>query len=413
MKIAFILISFLIINPIYTFAQNGEAKNTVNIVNPQLEIGDNGTRGGSGGGNRIGTTPIGEDTRELVKAIEYSRINLLAYLYGRCRFDHSQWQCSSEFGNFKKIDSDVSLIFSKMIKEILQYEVTMMQNKSCLNSNQEETDGSRYVSYSNGTMDGVCISMPRLQKYLTKEELGTQPIALVAHEYAHLAGADENLAIKVQKVIIADFLSFFNSYYNRSANFEFTKFKNDEKLLESEILRSAKLIAETTFGSSEQIDSLLSLNAKLSDLVGEIYYDRQSGSKKLLHMDRGNESLNWSVIETKMAYILEQLWDKNSLNSSDLERYKPLQDLKPIVFSDENNISLLDYCQLRDLNGMGPCRESYRYKELDKNYLRSFENNLGLIFQLNDLAKNLVELMSKNNSDFSKANELSFSILIQ
>lgn len=77
---------------------------------------------------------------------------------------------------------------------------------SCYDANHNEVDGSIYSPIKNT----ICISTQRLGEKLTIENVRTQTIALVGHEYAHLQGLNEEQASYIQKMLIERALTRFD-----------------------------------------------------------------------------------------------------------------------------------------------------------------------------------------------------------
>ena len=73
----------------------------------------------------------------------------------------------------------------------------------CFDFAGNESDASVFPKEGHG----LCVSSYRLGKKLSKENARIQLIALLAHEYAHFLGADENQAQAVQKDVFENLLS--------------------------------------------------------------------------------------------------------------------------------------------------------------------------------------------------------------
>ena len=77
----------------------------------------------------------------------------------------------------------------------------------CIGLDGKEYDGS----VVGPTSDSICISVKSLGEKLSKDNAHRQTLALVAHEYGHLLGLDEEAATKLQKFMIY----YFEDYVQR------------------------------------------------------------------------------------------------------------------------------------------------------------------------------------------------------
>lgn len=71
----------------------------------------------------------------------------------------------------------------------------------CIGLDGKEYDGS----VVGPTSDSICISVKNLSEKLSKDNAHRQTLALVAHEYGHLLGLDEEAATRLQKFMIYHF----------------------------------------------------------------------------------------------------------------------------------------------------------------------------------------------------------------
>jgi len=142
--------------------------------------------GGGGGTSRAEKI----DIQSLSKMVGAARAQLLMFFN---TLDGRGYSTSAD--PYSKLSRGVkglskALIDNKVIKNI---------DGPCLDKAGKAVDGSIYPV---GESSGICISIFNLSKKLTKENANIQLLGLMAHEYAHLAGADEALAEEIQRDVI-------------------------------------------------------------------------------------------------------------------------------------------------------------------------------------------------------------------
>lgn len=81
---------------------------------------------------------------------------------------------------------------------IRQTKIGVKWDSACVGHDEKEYDGS-VVGPDDSS---ICISVHNLGRKLTKDNALRQTLALVAHEYSHLLGYDEDKATKLQKYVI-------------------------------------------------------------------------------------------------------------------------------------------------------------------------------------------------------------------
>jgi hypothetical protein len=175
----------------------GFVLSTFNSAHAQdCAVGDGGMSGGGGG--VIIANPAGE--KIAFETIRDARSLLVSYLYAKKLLPPSELDA---FPALKQVlDAMIPIVVSTKIQKNTQ--------SACKDKFGADKDGSIYADEANT----ICISTDQLGKKLGKENVFNQSMALIAHEYSHLVGADEILAVAIQKEIISDLA--FNSVYSAS-----------------------------------------------------------------------------------------------------------------------------------------------------------------------------------------------------
>lgn len=148
--------------------------------------------GVSGGGG--GVKPAHPVTRdEVLTMARDARMYVMFYFNRRERV----WHWSQDPIDAKLFNGPVSIV-----NKILEVPVTLEQNGACLDPEGNEMDGSAIGA----GVQSVCLSIPRLTEKLSQESLRSQTFALLAHEYSHLVGLNEEEANQLQENSISAFL---------------------------------------------------------------------------------------------------------------------------------------------------------------------------------------------------------------
>lgn len=92
----------------------------------------------------------------------------------------------------------------------------------CLDEQGQEADASSIGE----TPDSICVSVPRLQLKVTQSDLWHQALALVAHEYAHRAGFNEEKAVELQRAVL-DLVSLYSRTNVEAILRDFSKFYDE------------------------------------------------------------------------------------------------------------------------------------------------------------------------------------------
>ena len=409
-SLAFVLLFSLFLPTSFSFAQIKELS-----VKHKKNMLDTGDKSGSGGGDVKPSKIIGEDTENLVSAIESARPQLLAYLYEKCLMVDLQWKCNfDQRFSVSKIDQEISTTFSKIIPEILKTGVTMMNDTPCYNSTHEIRDGSQYIYELDKTRrDGVCISLPLLASKFTAEDLGNKPIALVAHEYAHLVGADEELAQKIEAYISSVFLNDYQFGYHGNENLlsNLKEVQKNVNVLYSALENSLYSNIDKEFSSKEQFENLLSNVEKIYNLISPApkYYE-------LSFVDHSKLTDKLNLIDIQYSFILDVLWQHHYGKNQKLP-YEAYFNEKPLKMDNEE-ISLSNYCEEKRDGSKNDAFEAFRvlgcfkYETFDsfkKINLNSFHDNQGLIDHLQEIK----ELVGSLSGELSKQESMlsDFSVI--
>jgi hypothetical protein len=131
-----------------------------------------------GGGGTIIQNPVG--TEYIANQLEHIRPSLLFFLKNTCV--GATDACAG-------MNEGTSTIFDK----IKTYSIDIQKNDSCYDFNGYKVDGS--IRSKQGT---ICISAFTIGTKVNKDSAFPQLIALLAHEYSHLMGYDENQAHQFQ-----------------------------------------------------------------------------------------------------------------------------------------------------------------------------------------------------------------------
>jgi hypothetical protein len=147
-----------------------------------VALADGGVSGGGGGS--VPENPVGRYAVE--EFLQDARGELLMFFNGQDR------------GLAGGLFSDLFHSSPNIYEIVRQTKIGIKQNGPCIGKDGKEYDGSVVGPDSTS----ICISTDQLGKKLTKDNAHRQTLALVAHEYAHLLGYDEDKAVKLQKFVI-------------------------------------------------------------------------------------------------------------------------------------------------------------------------------------------------------------------
>lgn len=143
-----------------------------------------------GGGNTKPANPV--TAMDIRIAAEDARAYVLFF------FNHEERRFASPDPLREKLFSGSETVTDR----ILAVPLTLKEAGPCLDPAGKEMDGSAISSFP----QAVCISLERLTAKLSQESLRSQLFALVAHEYAHLVGATEEEAERLQLASKSSFL---------------------------------------------------------------------------------------------------------------------------------------------------------------------------------------------------------------
>ncbi|MGZ3788128.1 MAG: hypothetical protein ACXVLQ_06370 [Bacteriovorax sp.] len=148
---------------------------------------------GVGGGDIISSEQVGSDAID--KMLNPARAQLLLYL-NAIDLSTEHYPVPAPYRNLLSSDHNI-------INEVLKNEIFPNKLEPCLDSVGNQVDGSIYPA---GHV-GVCISSFNLGKKLSIDNARIQLVGLLAHEYSHLAGADETQAVEIQRDVLKGLLS--------------------------------------------------------------------------------------------------------------------------------------------------------------------------------------------------------------
>ena len=138
-----------------------------------------------GGGGELALRAVG--TESITKALLSSKDVLKDYFLGNESDRHFPFP-----EVFRHQPSILKMLDSVKIEE--------RKHQPCRTENGTPVDGSIYASKKGS----ICISSYRLGRSLVSENAHSQTLALVAHEFGHLAGMDESHAQALQTYVLAE-----------------------------------------------------------------------------------------------------------------------------------------------------------------------------------------------------------------
>lgn len=177
-----------------------------------------------GGGDLIPSEQVG--SQALDEMINVARMQLVLYFN---YLDENRDRLPTAYENLIGRDDD-------MLYKVRRQKIYSNNKGPCLDINGVEVDGSIYPV----NKTGICISTFNLGKKLNKDNARIQLLGLVAHEYSHLAGANEAQATEVQKDVLnrlsdssnSGAMRFLNDYARLIRNAQYA-IRDMNKLLKS------------------------------------------------------------------------------------------------------------------------------------------------------------------------------------
>ena len=160
-----------------------------------ISISAHAERGGitAGGGDISVPDPI--DQYRLQKAIEEAKFPITQW----ANFEEHQWM-SEDKPEGRRTPFSVFLFerSDSVFEYIKNTKIQLENNGSCKDGSGRETDGSAHGL----PKDTICISTQRLGNKLSQLNFEYEVSGLIMHEIAHLMGANEAMAIVIQKDVI-------------------------------------------------------------------------------------------------------------------------------------------------------------------------------------------------------------------
>lgn len=172
-----------------------------------------GTVGGGGGD----TLPVDRASiAELSDMVSKARMQLVLY------FNYVE-RMTESFSDYNPAYKDLFKRYpqyeyaadrnNNIIAKVARIQITEKKNGPCYDEQNNPKDGSSSSSPTQG--ESVCISTYNLSKQLSITGAEVHVAALVAHEYAHLAGADEAQAVEIQRDVLKNLSkSSYDSAHN-------------------------------------------------------------------------------------------------------------------------------------------------------------------------------------------------------
>lgn len=146
---------------------------------------------GVGGGDILPAEQIG--SKAIEEMIIASKLELLMHFY---HLDQNRSRLPTAYQNLIGSNND-------LIEQMRLQKIYINSFGPCFDFAGNESDASVFPKEG----PGICLSSYRLGKKLSKENARIQLLALLAHEYSHLVGADENQAQAVQREILVTLLN--------------------------------------------------------------------------------------------------------------------------------------------------------------------------------------------------------------
>lgn len=139
-----------------------------------------------------GTVPSNPATQQDIK-IEISQSKTtLSLLFNNLA---TSYKAGTAPGYYSKLFGGPKTIFDV----IQSAQIELKQVGPCIDPNTgDEVDGSAPGSNNNS----ICLSLDRLTQKLSKDNVYTQTLGLIAHEFSHLVGANESEADEIQKLVV-------------------------------------------------------------------------------------------------------------------------------------------------------------------------------------------------------------------
>ena len=198
--------------------------------------------GGTGGGSTILADPIdtfsAQDAFMDAKRIIYMHLRAMDYSLRK---------------NPSQIDVELTSVYSKVLYskpsmfEVLDnFDIYAIYGDLCRDSMENPVDASIFGPHKDSefgkkmglTKDTICVSLKELKNKLTIDSYYNQIIALVAHEFSHLAGASEDEATLIQRHL------FRSMTYSRGLNLtdlhDWATFHLEDVLKQNESIQDRK-----------------------------------------------------------------------------------------------------------------------------------------------------------------------------
>lgn len=285
-------------------------------------VGDGGMSGGGGG--TVVTNPIGND--QIQHILSWVRRDL--YLYFN-KLSMYPYPTDPRIDNIKD-----------RIQEVIEKTRIYSSYEGCRNKFGNDVDGSIYSPIP----DSICISSKNLGKKLTIENAKPQTAALVAHEYAHLLGYNEEDATVVQNWVL--------SAFSRSSAQGYRLIENVERILSSltfHIDEAAKQRSTLTW------DLACYLYEKMNADLGELHKHAESGIGSFFMKQ---------TYTARNSYVLKMMAFKEKVCGS--SNYHPQREVYKknyaSYFQDENELTDLQLEKLIFMqstpNVLGNCYNS-------------------------------------------------------
>ena len=240
---------------------------------------------------------------------------------------------------FYKIFSDKAAFYEKIKKT----GVEIRYNEPCFDAEHKAFDGSVFARHANA----VCVSAFSAAPKVTIYSVESQILALLMHEFSHLAGCDEAEAVAIQLRAIDDFsrVRFDNLETQRNAlriglGYTVNNIKSD---LEA-ILNPSDTVTTSELRSAAKaailgLSSIVSQDGKFAFLGGHSLYDSEQVKAQLLVAIISScvfdETLNESA-KSKCKVDLESLFqNKNEIS---------VKDVLTVWISDSPCRQIPDFC---------------------------------------------------------------------
>ncbi len=153
-----------------------------------------GVSGGGGGGAIVAPLAAPSDIRWESTVAKRT----LALLFNGMEYDYQIWKdVGKQSGEPDLRDPVFEKIFygpRPILQVIREAKIELSFDGPCIAPDGSEVDGSAPGS----SADSICISIKRISEKLRTDNFRSQTLALIAHEFSHLAGTDETEAETLQ-----------------------------------------------------------------------------------------------------------------------------------------------------------------------------------------------------------------------